>query len=83
MALGARPRASASSKEGLALKVRGLDKIAVDDAQFPDASANQEICAGAARDCATSDNDGAGGEQALLAFLADGGKERIWREYFS
>src|SRR5229473_513611 len=68
-------------KEGLALKIRGLDKIAVDDAQFSDACANQEICGGRT-DCAASDNDGAGGEQALLAFIADGGKENLARVFF-
>jgi len=52
-------------KEVLTLKIRGLDKIAVDNAQFSDASADQEI-SGGATDRAASDDDGAGGEQALL-----------------
>ncbi len=68
-------------KERLALKIRGLDKIAIDNAQFSDTRAHQEI-RGGGTDRAASDNDGAGGQQALLAFLANGGEKNLARVFF-
>jgi hypothetical protein len=79
--LGQRGEGVGFVKEGLALKIRGLDKIAIDDAQFTDAGAYQEVCGGGT-DRAASDNNGAGGEQTMLAFLADSGAENLSRVFF-
>jgi len=68
-------------KEGLALKIRGLDKIAIDNTQLSDAGAHQEICGGGAYRAA-SDNDSAGGEQPPLAILANPGEENLARVFF-
>ena len=68
-------------KKGLALKIGRLDKIAIDDAYFPDAGARQKI-RGGGTDGAATDDDGAGGEEALLSLLANAREENLAGVFF-
>ena len=68
-------------EESLALQVRGLDKIAVQDSDTAD-SGTHEKAGGSSTDRAATDDDGAGSEEALLAFFADSGEEHLTRVLF-
>lgn len=57
-------------EERLALEIGRLDKITVDDANFPHAGADEEIGRGGT-DRAASDDYGAGGEESLLTFFTN------------
>src|SRR5262249_25039600 len=63
-------------EESLALPVRGLDKIAVEDAQTSDACAGEQSSGGGA-DSSTADNNGRGRGEALLAGFAYTRKENL------
>jgi hypothetical protein len=58
----------------LALKIRRLDEIAVDDADVADAGADQMIRENGAESAASNYGD-AGGEQASLAGFTDAGEK--------
>jgi len=68
-------------EERLALEVGGLDKIAVENSDTADSSANEEAGGGRA-DGSTANDDGAGSEQTLLTFFADTGEEHLTRILF-
>jgi len=65
-------------EERLALEVRRLDEITVDDADAADAGAYHQIRYCRAYGAASHDHC-AGGEQALLAWLADAGEQDLPR----
>ena len=68
-ALGSASRASDSSNRVLALQIRGLDEVTIDDADAADARADQEIARRRA-DRATTHDDATRGHQALLSWFA-------------
>jgi len=62
----------------LALKIRELDEIAINDSEATDSGAHEEIGRdGAERSAA--DKNSARLEEALLAFFADAGKKNLAR----
>ena len=62
----------------LALQVGRLNKIAVNDSQLTDASADQET-GGSSSDRTATDDDRTGGEQSFLAFRTDPGEKHLAR----
>jgi len=69
-------------EEGLALEIGRLDKIAVENSDATDASANQQRGRGRTNR-ATADNNGAGSQEPLLARSTDAGKEHLTRVAFA
>lgn len=67
-------------EQRLALKIRELDEVAVNDSEAADSGANEEIRRdGAERSAA--DKNSARLEEALLAFFADAGKKNLARVF--
>lgn len=62
----------------LALKIRELDEVAINDSEAADAGANEEIGRDGAEGSA-ADKNGARLEESLLAFFADAGKKNLAR----
>jgi hypothetical protein len=62
----------------LTLQIGRLNKIAVENPDVANAGAYKQTRRGST-DCAAADNDGSGGEEALLALFADAGKENLTR----
>jgi hypothetical protein len=65
----------------LALEVRGLDEVAVNDFDGPNAGANEKVGRSSANGAATNDS-GARSQQPLLAFEANSGEEHLPRVFF-
>lgn len=64
----------------LALKIRELDEVAINDSEAADSGANEEIGRdGAERSAA--DKNSTRLEEALLAFFADAGKKNLARVF--
>ena len=62
----------------LALKIRDLDEVAVNDSEAAESGANEEIGRDGAERSAANKNS-ARLEKALLAFFADAGKKNLAR----
>ena len=65
----------------MTLKVGRLDEIAIDDAEAPDAGANEQICRRGANRAATYDNS-AGGEQTLLTLNTNPSEKHLAGVFF-
>jgi len=65
----------------LALEIRGLDEIAVDDTEIADSRAHQKI-GSRGTDGAAADNSGARSVDFLLALRTDAGEEYLARVFF-
>src|SRR5207249_6979389 len=65
-------------EQGLALQVRGLNEIAIDDFDVANAGANEKIGSGGS-DCAASNDARPCGEQALLPFRASPREKHLAR----
>ena len=63
-------------EEHLALKVGGLDEVAVDEGEVADAGARKEACGGGAG-CADAHDSSVGVGEKLLAGCADAGEEDL------
>jgi len=68
-------------EKGLALEIGRFDEITIDYAKLSDSGADQEVGGSGSNGAATDDN-GAGGEEALLAFFAEGSEENLTRVFF-
>lgn len=64
----------------LALKIRELDEVAINDSEAADSGANEEIGRDSAERSAADENS-ARQEEALLAFFADAGKKNLARVF--
>lgn len=64
----------------LALKIRELDEVAVNDSEAADSGANEEIGRNGAERSA-ADKNSARLEEALLAFFTDAGKKNLARVF--
>jgi len=67
-------------KKRLALKIRQLDEIAVNDSEPANSGTHEQICRDRAERPA-ADKNSAGLEEALLAFFTDGGKQNLARVF--